>query len=729
MRSHSVLAGACAVLAALAIAASAMLVYARVDLLDADRFADRAVGALHDSRVREAVADRVVTAAIDHGNRDLLTARPLLLSAVQTVILTAPFQELLRAAVRQAHRVLFSASNPTISIDIRQTAQLLEPAIRSVDPQLADDLPRRLNVPLATLDKRAFAADTIQAADAVRALALVLPFVAALLLTGSVLLASNRGFALRHAPLAVAAGMGLVLLLLALAEPNAARAVRGLTHGQADAAVDGVWNALVGDLRDWALGVGLSGLAVVVLLSPYTRRLAGPARDLARALVARPRGRFAAAGRGIALGAVGLLIVLAPSGTLRVVGLALGGLLIAAGTAEVIAAVVGRAREPRAGAGPVAEAEGALTDARATWERNRRVRMGVTAAAALAVAGVATAVALSVSGGGERSAARRPITVCNGSAALCSRRLNEVVFPGTHNSMSAADRPGWLFANQRHDIPTQLHDGIRLLLIDTHWAVRTPDGRVRTDLPAEGSKRNRAAKALGSQRAVRIAEQIAGRVGLGSLKGRREVWLCHTLCELGATSMQETLRDLRRFLDAHPGDLVVLFLEPSVPAWATEREFRDAGLIPRIAALRRDRPMPTLGSLLRAHRQLVVLGEHDTQGVPWYLDGFSFIQDTPLGKASGTSCARFRGSPSSPIFMINGWADRFPPLPSADARFETRAALLQRVRRCTRVRGVRPSFVAVDHYDLGAIVRVARELNRRPPPPATPPTPAAAPPR
>jgi hypothetical protein len=505
--------------------------------------------------------------------------------------------------------------------------------------------------------------------------------------------------------------------------------VRGLTHGEAGAAVDGLWDALVGDLRDWALALGLGALAVVVLLSPRTRRLARPARDLARALVARPQDRFAAAGRGVALAAVGLLIVLAPSGTVRIVGLTLAGLLIAAGTAEVIAAAVGRAREARAGAGPADEVQEALSDAGAAWEREPRLRMGVTAAAVLAVAGVAIAVALSVTGGGERAAARRHITVCNGSAALCSRRLNEVVFPGTHNSMSAADRPGWVFANQRHDIPTQLRDGIRLLLIDTHWAVRTPDGRIRTDLPAEGSKRNRAAKALGSERAVRIAERIAGRVGLGSLKGTREVWLCHTLCELGATSMQETLRDLRRFLDAHPGDLVVLFLEPSVPAWATEREFRNAGLIPRIATLHRDRPMPTLGGLLRAGKQLVVLGEHDTQGVSWYLDGFSFIQDTPLGKTSGTSCARFRGLPSSPIFMINGWADRFPPLPSADARVETGARLRERVRRCTRARGVRPSFIAVDHYDLGAIVGVAREVNRRPPPPATPPTPAAAPPR
>src|SRR3546814_12702687 len=31
-----------------------------------------------------------------------------------------------------------------------------------------------------------------------------------------------------------------------------------------------------------------------------------------------------------------------------------------------------------------------------------------------------------------------PVTVCNGHELLCDRPLNEVTFPGTHNSMAAA---------------------------------------------------------------------------------------------------------------------------------------------------------------------------------------------------------------------------------------------------------------------------------------------------
>jgi hypothetical protein len=316
------------------------------------------------------------------------------------------------------------------------------------------------------------------------------------------------------------------------------------------------------------------------------------------------------------------------------------------------------------------------------------------------------------SGGGE--AAKRPvqkqITSCNGLRELCGRRLNEVLFPGTHNSMSAADSPGWLFANQRRAIPQQLEDGIRLFLIDTHWGVRQRDGKVRTDLPREGTNRNRVGKALGSPVAIETAERLVGRVGLGSLKGRREVYLCHSLCELGATKMSTALGWYRSFLDDHPDQLVVLFVEPSVPAWALKRELERAGLFKRVAALDRDQPMPTLGSLLRRGKQLVVLGERDTGNEPWYLDGFSFVQDTPL---NGTGCTKLRGDPTSPIFMINHWIDAFPPRPSLNKPIGTRAKLLERINRCARQRGIHPSFVAVDHYNLGKIVPVARELNLR----------------
>src|SRR5690606_3751196 len=117
---------------------------------------------------------------------------------------------------------------------------------------------------------------------------------------------------------------------------------------------------------------------------------------------------------------------------------------------------------------------------------------------------------------------------CNGLAELCDRRLDEVVFAGTHNSMSAADRPGWLFANQTRPIPRQLDDGIRLLMIDPHYGVVSPRGRIRTDLSAEGTTRNRVAAEIGADALV-ATERFAGRIGLVPEGGERGIYLCHTL--------------------------------------------------------------------------------------------------------------------------------------------------------------------------------------------------------
>jgi hypothetical protein len=214
------MAAACAVLAVLATAAAGLLAYLRLELLDPDRFADRAVAAVQRPDVRDAVAARVVTQAIDV-EPDLLSARPVLEQVVQEVITTPAFATLVRAAAREGHAVLFSRDQPTVLVDVADAARLVTPAVRSVDPALAADLPRRLRAPLATLDNRAFAADTIALADRVRVLALVLPVVALALLAAAVALAADRRRALRRAPLAVGAAGALVAGLLLAAEPGA----------------------------------------------------------------------------------------------------------------------------------------------------------------------------------------------------------------------------------------------------------------------------------------------------------------------------------------------------------------------------------------------------------------------------------------------------------------------------------------------------------------------------
>ena len=174
----------------------------------------------------------------------------------------------------------------------------------------------------------------------------------------------------------------------------------------------------------------------------------------------------------------------------------------------------------------------------------RRRSFGRTiAVVAVGVGAVVVAVIIFTSGPGPREKAVASLSNgCNGSPALCSHRLNEVVFAGTHNSMSAADDPGWFIANQRHDIPQQLQDGIRLFLIDPHWGIQGSDGRVRTDFQAEGRDTNKVVKAL-PPATLAAATRLAGRVGIAARAGGRRGLLCHTVCELGATKMVDSLNE------------------------------------------------------------------------------------------------------------------------------------------------------------------------------------------
>jgi hypothetical protein len=286
--------------------------------------------------------------------------------------------------------------------------------------------------------------------------------------------------------------------------------------------------------------------------------------------------------------------------------------------------------------------------------------------------------------------------------------------------MSAADSRGWLLANQRRTIPRQLRDGVRLFLIDPHYGVRDRSGRVRTDLAAEQQGVNRVGKTL-TPEAKEAVGRLGGTLGLGDLKGKREVWLCHSVCELGATRMQDALTDIRRFLERNPGEIVILFDEDYVSERDLDKTYRAAGLHPYLAELDRTEPLPTLRQLVRSGKRVIVFTERPPSGqYPWNHFGFSFIQDTPLGatKPKGLLCDRNRGDADSPLLMLNNWIDRFPPPLDANRAVLQRSFIDRRAKRCARVRGHRVNLIASDFYDQGDLVDDVRTLNGVTGPPA-----------
>jgi len=349
----------------------------------------------------------------------------------------------------------------------------------------------------------------------------------------------------------------------------------------------------------------------------------------------------------------------------------------------------------------------------AVWSQREHARRSALAPFALTLV---AAFALCCAGCGSRRHSTTASVGCNGSPALCQRHLNEVVFPGTHNSFAASDEPGWYFANQRYGIPRQLRDGIRALTIDVHFGVYDASvGRVRTDLSAEGSDRNKVAQQVPA-RALALADRVAGQVGVGELKGKPELYLCHTLCELGAEPLGQELAAIRDFLERNPDQVLIVIVEDYVPPDAIESAFEKAGLVRDLATLDRHAPLPTLGTLIDRGQRLLVFAEQKGGTPSWYMPAFSFIQDTPLGatRPDRLSCDRYRGEEDSPLLLVNHWIPPFPPSPALNAAIGRRAFLRARIRRCMRERKVEGAIVAVDFYERSAVVSLAAELNRGP---------------
>ena len=105
--------------------------------------------------------------------------------------------------------------------------------------------------------------------------------------------------------------------------------------------------------------------------------------------------------------------------------------------------------------------------------------------------------------------------------------------------------------------------------------------------------------------------------------------------------------------------------------------FKASGLFSHLAVLRDGQQMPTLGELVRSQHNVLVFTQEPVSGqLPVeHVRLRRFIQDTPLGavKPKQFSCALYRGLPSSPLLMMNDWADVFPPRRSPNVAARTSA--------------------------------------------------------
>jgi hypothetical protein len=677
-------------------------------LFNSDQFANRATAALRNDDVKALIADRITDQAV-RAQPDVLAARPLISSAAEAIVGSRAFVNLFQAGVRDVHRAIFRRDEDTVTLTVSDVGTLLHGALEAVQPKLAKQLRDDGRYELLQRDIGSVTGDLARTGRQVRFLALVLPLLAFAALAAAIWLAADRRRAVFRAGVGVAIAGALVVVALVIAR---ALLLGSIDESGARAAAGGVWAAFLDDLKLAATVLAGCGAVTAGAAASLIRPIRIEAR-LGRAwqlLATEPSATWLRVARALGLVAAGVLVVAEPGAVVDLVATLGGVYLIYKGVESILRLVTLPERAPAAADEPEAAPAGP-----ATRHRARRIVAG--AAAALLV--LAAAGSFLATGGADEPPPA--ITACNGHRELCDKPLNEVVFPATHNSMSVP-LPGWFSAMQEAPIGRQLKDGIRGLLIDTHYADRLPNGRVRTDLaPGEDVERNGLVDGLGKD-ARAAALRIRDRLGFKG-KGKRGLFLCHTFCELGASPLVPVLQDIRDFLVAHPNEVLVIVNQDAVTPADFVKAMDDAGLSRFAYRGRTSPPWPTLRQLIEKNQRLVVLAEKRAGDAPWYHVAYSsIVAETPFNFTRreqlldaallAKSCKPNRGPRNGSVFLMNHWVNTDPaPLASNARRVNAYGPLQARARECERVRKHVPTLLAVDFYRDGDLFKVADALN------------------
>jgi len=313
---------------------------------------------------------------------------------------------------------------------------------------------------------------------------------------------------------------------------------------------------------------------------------------------------------------------------------------------------------------------------------------------------IAAFVLLAIPSAASAASSSGPVKPCNGSVELCSRTLDQVVLPGSHNSMSASELD-WFRPNQTFSIPNQLERGARAMLIDTYYGQRRTLANGTTTVDKLG-------RAAGS--------------AIGA-----EMFLCHETCLWGYSNLIDVFSEIRAFLAANPREVMVFVNQDNVTPADYARAVEESGLIDFVYRGSTDE-YPTLGVMVDSNQRVVMFAEQQSDGVDWYHKTDSgAVQETPYDFSSwanlfvpemlNRSCEPGRGGGTGPLFLMNNWVSRPqgtdipPPIISDAVIVNSKSALVARARACEARRSKLPNILAVDFFGSGDVVGAARELN------------------
>ncbi len=681
-------------------------------IVNSDHFASLANEVRQDEAVQNEVGQAVATAALD-AQPDLVAIEPAIAAGVAAVVGSPLLDRVLTPAVRSFHSAMTTEGSTSAVLQLADLGATITTALDRFAPDAADVIPENLNLTLAEVGGQdGVAEQIIPIIQAVATLAWVVPLLALLAIVLGVWLAPHRRIALVRLgwmTLVVSGFLGLIVvgmnvasLLMDDSTLKGAVVAAGLEVLSQPLTVRFLAMGIIGGLLVASAGALLPQVDV-------TRN----ARMAMALLGRRPTATIWAVVRAMALITVGLLIVLFPSRSAQIIAVVAGIAVLLYGISEldVLAERARAADDKRLAAARLAA--GPASDP----EPDRDSPVGWLIPVAGALAGLVVIAALIIPSqlpqdSGVDNASAVNTTACNGHDELCDVPFDQVVIPASHNSMSIADGT-WFLAEQPKDMVESLDDGIRGLLVDTWYAQPTKDGAITADESLAGAEAE-LTRTYGAEIAGSVRRTI-DRVRRAEPTGPAEPYFCHTVCEIGADPMAPIMERLNTWLEEHPREVVVLFIQDTVTPKDTDAVLRRAGLADKAYVHPEGAQWPTLGEMIDADRRLVVLMENEGGGseYPYLHQGFDLVHDTEytFDSAEDFTCTLKRGEPDNPLLSVNHWLASFSTLISSAEAVNTYDALKARMDDCQAVRGRTPSMVAVNWYDRGDLFQVVDELN------------------
>ena len=562
-----------------------------------------------DEAVKTEIGQAVAVAALD-AQPDLIAVEPAIAAGAAAVAGSPLLDGVFTPAIRSFHDAMTQKGSDSAVLKLADLGATATTALEKFVPQAADIIPANLNLTLAEVGgQEGIASQIIPVIQAVSTLAWVVPLISLVLVALGIWLAPKRRLAIVRFGwmlLVVAGFLGLVVLGLNVA---------GLfmddstLQGAVISAALAVFSQPL-SLRFIAIGV-VGGLLVASAGALLPQVDVGDhARTAVGFATRRPKATGWAVVRALFVIAVGLLIVLFPTISSQVVAVVAGLVVLFYGVTELdVIAERSRAQDR-------AEEEAALAATGEGPEKRRSPVRWLIPVAAAAV-GLLVLAALIIPGNlpqndNIQTASAVNTTACNGFDALCDVPFDQVVIPATHNSMSIADGT-WFLAEQPKDMVESLDDGIRGLLVDTWYGQPTEDGGAITAPESLAGAEAELTATYGTEVVASIQRTI-DRVRRSKPSGPTEPYFCHTVCEIGAEPMAPVMDRLNTWMDEHPREVLVLFIQDTVTPEDTAAVLEKAGLADKAYVHPDGAEWPTLGEMIDSNKRLVVLMENNGGG-------------------------------------------------------------------------------------------------------------------